>query len=102
MTSLLRRVRDYLRRKVDEDLRAERKAHSMASDGRVSARSVDYTELPGAIKDADCKHVEVPGGVSMQLGCCNDFEYEKGKAKQFRCGTCEYLITNRKDFLYGG
>lgn len=69
---------------------------------RVSAASVDYTELPGAKKDADCSHVEVKGGVSTQLGCCNDFEYEKGRPKHFRCGTCEYVtIDNRKpDHFY--
>ena len=71
-------------------------------DRRVTARSVDYTELPGAKKDADCRHVEVPDGVSTNLGCCNDFEYEKGKPKQFRCGTCEYVVIGKPDYLYGG
>lgn len=69
---------------------------------KVSAKSVDYTELPGAEKDADCSHVEVKGGVSSDLGCCNDFDYERGKPKQFRCGTCEYLLTGvRKDRFFG-
>lgn len=70
---------------------------------KVSAASVDYTELPGAFKDADCSHVEVPRGVSSQLGCCNDFEYLKGKPKQFRCGTCEYMEGKQPpNYLYGG
>lgn len=67
---------------------------------KVSARSVDYMELPGARKDADCSHVEVKGGVSSELGCCNDFEYENGP-KQFRCGTCEYVELSKNDPLYG-
>lgn len=58
---------------------------------KVSAASVDYMELPGAVKDRDCTKVEVKGGVSSQLGCCNDFEFVKGQPKQFRCGTCEYV-----------
>ena len=60
---------------------------------RKSATSVDYMELPGARKDNDCVKVEVPGGVSTQLGFCNDFEWEEGTPKQFRCGTCEYLLS---------
>lgn len=70
---------------------------------RVSAASVDYTELPGAVKDADCKHVEVKNGVSRTLGCCNDFDYKKGMQKQFRCGTCEYVVIEgvNPDNFYG-
>jgi len=70
---------------------------------KVSAASVDYTELPGAQKDADCSHVEVKGGVSNQLGCCNDFEYVPGKPKEFRCGTCEYVVIQnvKPDNFYG-
>lgn len=58
---------------------------------RVSAESVDYMELNGARKDADCDHVAVKGGVSSQLGCCNDFDPERG-TQYFRCGTCEHLV----------
>jgi hypothetical protein len=65
-----------------------------------SAKSVDYMELAGARKDADCSRVEVKGGVSTKLGCCNDFEYERGP-KEFRCGTCEYLIQEPHNYLYG-
>jgi hypothetical protein len=71
------------------------------SDGRLSANTVDYTELPGAKKDADCRHVQVPDGVSTQLGCCNDFEYEEGNPKQFRCGTCEYVLKSKPDNFFG-
>jgi hypothetical protein len=57
---------------------------------KVSAASVDYMELPGARKDAGCDHVNVPGGVSSHLGCCNDFDPSPG-VRQFRCGTCTHL-----------
>lgn len=49
-------------------------------------------ELDGATKDAGCDIVDVPGGVSRNLGCCNLFDPEKD-AKLFSCGTCEH-ITN--------
>lgn len=68
---------------------------------RKSAKSVDYMELPGARKDADCRIVEVPGGVSSRLGCCNDFELGEGQQKQFRCGTCKYLIPAKTDHFFG-
>jgi hypothetical protein len=58
---------------------------------KVSAESVDYMELQGAQKDADCDHVAVKGGVSSQLGCCNDFSPERG-AQDFCCGTCGHLV----------
>lgn len=74
----------------------------MASDDRVSAKSVDYMELPGARKDADCRHVAVRGGVSTQLGCCNDFELQTGRPKEFRCGTCEYVVNGKAKGFYGG
>jgi hypothetical protein len=67
--------------------------------GKVSAKSVDYMELKGAEKDADCSHVEVQGGVSSDLGCCNDFDPNKG-ARQFKCATCEYLIPLKKDNFF--
>jgi hypothetical protein len=57
------------------------------TDHRVSAESVDYMELDGAQKSADCIHVRVKGGVSSKLGCCNDFNPKKG-VKLFSCGTC--------------
>jgi hypothetical protein len=48
-------------------------------------------ELPGATKDGDCVRVKVAGGISKRLGCCNLFEFDKGRAKLFSCGTCEYV-----------
>lgn len=69
---------------------------------RKSAKEVDYMELEGARKDADCERVEVEDGVSKERGCCNDFEHEKGKSLEFRCGTCEYLIPIKKDYFFGG
>ena len=70
---------------------------------KVSAQSVDYMELPGAKKDADCSHVEVKGGVSGKLGCCNDFEWDHGTGKLFSCGTCEYVLREPgEDYFFGG
>ncbi len=57
---------------------------------RVSERAAGYMELEGAAKDADCETVDVPGGVSSRLGCCDLFAPEPG-AKKFTCGTCEYV-----------
>jgi hypothetical protein len=58
---------------------------------KYTAKAVDYMELPGAVKDAGCEIVEVDGGVSRQLGCCNEFKHSPSQPKQFRCGTCKYL-----------
>lgn len=58
---------------------------------RISSAKAEYMELEGAEKDADCKKVEVEGGVSSELGCCDKFSPEDG-AQKFSCGTCEYLI----------
>lgn len=60
-------------------------------DHRISPKQAGYMELPGAKKDADCAKVEVAGGVSKGLGCCNIFELKSGAPKLFSCGTCEYL-----------
>jgi len=48
-------------------------------------------ELAGAVKDADCEKVAVPGGVSTTLGCCNYFEPQSKSVQKFSCGTCEYV-----------
>lgn len=58
---------------------------------KLSAADAGYMEFPGAIKDADCKHVDVAGGVSSELGCCNEFAWD-GTEKEFECGTCTFLI----------
>ena len=57
---------------------------------KVPAKLAVYMELPGAVKDADCSRVEVKGGVSNELGCCDLWEWEKDSGKFFRCGTCKY------------
>lgn len=61
-------------------------------DNRKTAKEVDYMELPGAVKDADCRRVRVEGGVSKQLGCCNDFKLNPDGSRLFSCGTCKFLI----------
>lgn len=58
---------------------------------RMTAKQAGYMELSGAQKDADCRKVEVAGGISTELGCCNEFEPENKQVQQFRCGNCEYL-----------
>ncbi len=60
-------------------------------DHRMPAGQAGYMEITGAVKDGDCRIVNVPGGVSKELGCCNEFEPESLKTKRFRCGDCEYL-----------
>lgn len=58
---------------------------------RVSAQQAGYLELPGAKKDGDCRTVEVEGGISKDLGCCNQFGWNSKTEKKFSCGTCEYV-----------
>lgn len=58
---------------------------------KYTAEEAGYMELPGAVKDAGCEIVDVPGGVSKQLGCCNEFKHSPAAVKQFRCGTCRFL-----------
>ena len=70
------------------------------ADGRLSASEAGYMELQGAHKDADCRKVKVDGGVSKQLGCCNEFQPESKSVQQFRCGNCEYLKNTASKF-YG-
>lgn len=57
---------------------------------RISAESAGYMELGGAQKDGDCKVVEVPGGLSKNLGCCNIYK-DPGGSQVFSCGTCYYV-----------
>lgn len=68
---------------------------------RFTAKSAGYMELRGAEKDADCKKVEVDGGVSKRLGCCNYFEPEKRSVQEFRCGMCEYHIDEKRSKFFG-
>jgi hypothetical protein len=69
---------------------------------RQSAREAEYMELRGAKKDADCSKVEVKGGVSSELGCCDRFEPRTPSVQRFTCGTCEYVQIGKREFLYGG
>lgn len=62
---------------------------------KISAARAEYMELKDAIKDDDCEKVEVKGGVSRDRGCCDKFEPEDKDVTQFRCGTCEYLTSNK-------
>jgi SPP1 gp7 family putative phage head morphogenesis protein len=61
-------------------------------DSRKPEEDAGYMEFPGAVKDADCKTVYVKGGVSKELGCCNDFGPADEQVRQFKCGTCDELI----------
>jgi hypothetical protein len=59
-------------------------------DNRLSAKEAGYMELAGAVKDGDCERVNVPGGISQELGCCNVFQPEASDTKKFSCGTCKF------------
>jgi hypothetical protein len=68
----------------------KKEAHGVKGE-RMTPEAAGYMELKGAVKDGDCKKVSVPGGVSFQLGCCNEFEaVDEDTTKKFSCGTCEY------------
>jgi hypothetical protein len=47
-------------------------------------------ELAGAQKDGDCSKVDVQGGVSLDRGCCNDFEPQDEQTDTFSCGNCKF------------
>ena len=59
------------------------------NENKICPIAAGYMELPGAVKDGDCRIVDVRGGVSKAQGCCNLFSWD-GKEKKFSCGTCEY------------
>lgn len=59
--------------------------------GRISGAEAGYMELSGAQKDADCRKVLVDGGVSRELGCCNEFQPQSEQTQHFDCGDCEYV-----------
>lgn len=61
---------------------------------RVTSEQAGYMELAGANKDADCEIVQVQGGVSKELGCCNLYKPKPG-SREFRCGTCVELKPRR-------
>jgi len=58
---------------------------------KISQEEAGYMELANAPKDASCQKVAMTGGVSKQLGCCNEFKPKGEWVKQFRCGMCEYV-----------
>jgi len=59
-------------------------------DARLTAAQAGYMELHGAVKDADCEKVRVEGGISSELGCCDEFSPETKETKKFSCGTCKH------------
>lgn len=61
-------------------------------DERLTAKEAGYMELYGAIKDSECEIVKVEGGVSSELGCCNNYEPQAIGTRSFKCGVCEYLV----------
>lgn len=61
------------------------------SSTKTSEEAAGYMELSGAVKDASCSIVNVEGGVSKNLGCCNLYDPVKG-AKKFDCGNCDKLM----------
>jgi hypothetical protein len=63
----------------------------LGGDKRESAEEAGYMELEGAEKSADCEKVNVKGGVSRDLGCCNYYCPVLG-ARLFNCGMCGHLI----------
>jgi hypothetical protein len=65
-------------------------SYGATKEARLTAAQAGYMELAGAVKDADCRKVSVPGGISSQLGCCDEFQPEARDTKRFRCGDCEY------------
>ena len=58
---------------------------------KIPSAQAGYMELTQARKDGDCSKVEVAGGVSKELGCCNHFHPESKTTKRFDCGNCEYV-----------
>jgi hypothetical protein len=63
---------------------------------RISEKESGYLELRGAEKDGDCEVVQVAGGVSKDLGCCNTFKAENQDTQIFSCGTCFYLERDKR------
>ena len=59
-------------------------------EARKSAKEAGYLELKNATKTGDCSEVNVPGGVSFNLACCNEFQAESDDTDRFSCGTCRY------------
>ena len=60
------------------------------ADSRIPQSKAGYMELVGAKKDADCRKVNVSGGVSLERACCDHFQPESRYTTKFSCGTCSY------------
>ena len=60
------------------------------NSAKIPEAQAGYMELAGAQKDGGCSKVDVQGGVSLDLGCCNFFEPQDESVDSFRCGTCKY------------
>jgi hypothetical protein len=72
----------------------------MAMPERQTGAEAGYMELIGAKKDADCEKVQVKGGISTALGCCNLFWPESRSVNRFRCGDCEYVVRAKKNYFF--
>lgn len=60
------------------------------SQPKIPEAQAGYMELAGAQKDGDCSKVEVEGGVSLDRGCCNEFQPEDESTDTFSCGNCKF------------
>jgi hypothetical protein len=60
------------------------------SQPKIPEAQAGYMELQGAVKDGDCSKVDVQGGVSLDRGCCNEFEPQDETTDTFDCGNCKY------------
>ena len=68
-----------------------------AEGPKASEQEAGYLELTGAIKNAGCSKVNVAGGVSAELGCCNLFRLNEAATKKFSCGTCKFVLNAKQN-----
>ena len=66
------------------------------ADHRHTSAEAKYEELEGAHKDADCSEVNVPGGISLEKGCCAEWKRESRYVQKFICGTCQFQLRKVK------
>lgn len=59
-------------------------------------------ELAGAQKDGQCSKVNVDGGVSLDLGCCNEFKPQDQSTQAFSCGNCQFGSESQSGGESGG
>jgi hypothetical protein len=57
---------------------------------KLPQEQAGYMELAGAQKDGQCSKVNVEGGVSLDLGCCNEFQPQDESVDKFCCGECKF------------